>query len=148
MLKIRAPKDFFAGILFVAIGVTGALMASHYAFGSALRMGPGYLPMILSSITALLGLAILGRSFAIDGEPVARIVWRPLVLITAAIVLFGVTITQLGLVAAVIITVLVGGFAARDMGKLELVLVALGLALFSAVVFVYGLGQPMQLWPV
>jgi hypothetical protein len=147
MLKIRAPKDFYAGLLFIAIGVLGAAMAVRYPFGSALRMGPGYLPTILSSIVAMLGAAILLRSFGFDGKPVTRVVWRPLILVTVSIVVFGVTITHLGLVIAVTATAIVGGFAARDMGRVELALLALGLAAFSAIVFVYSLGQPIELWP-
>jgi hypothetical protein len=110
-------------------------------------MGPGYLPTILSCIVVLLGLVILARSFVIEGEGATRIVWRPLILITGAIVAFGLLIQPLGLVGTVIVTVVLGGVAARDMGYLELGLLALGLAAFSAIVFVYGLGQPMDLWP-
>lgn len=146
-MRIRAPKDFYAGLLFIAIGALGAALALRYPFGSATRMGPGFLPTILSGITALLGLSILLRSFVIDGEAVTRVVWRPLVLITAAIVVFGLTVTRAGLVVAVMATAIVGGLAARDMGRVELVLLALGLAAFSAVVFVHGLGQPIGLWP-
>jgi hypothetical protein len=147
MIKIRAPKDFYAGILFVAIGVLGAAMALQYPFGSATRMGPGYLPTILSCITALLGIVILARSFVLEGAAATRIVWRPLVLITVSIVVFGLTINRVGFVGAVALTVLVGGLAAREMGKVELVILAVGLAAFSALVFVYGLGQPIELWP-
>jgi hypothetical protein len=147
MIKIGAPKDFYAGLLFIAIGLLGAGMGVRYQFGSALRMGPGYLPTILSCIVVLLGLVILARSFVIEGEGATRIVWRPLILITGAIVAFGLLIQPLGLVGTVIVTVVLGGVAARDMGYLELGLLALGLAAFSAIVFVYGLGQPMDLWP-
>ncbi|HET9903914.1 MAG TPA: tripartite tricarboxylate transporter TctB family protein [Xanthobacteraceae bacterium] len=147
MLKIRAPKDFYAGLVFVGIGLLGAVLALQYPLGSALRMGPGYLPTILSCVVVLLGLTILLRAFVIDGEPASRVVWRPLVFVTASIVLFGVTITHVGLVISIILTAVVGGFAARDMSRIELIVLALGLAAFSAVVFVYLLGQPFDLWP-
>jgi hypothetical protein len=147
MIKIRAPKDFYAGLLFIAIGLLGAGMAMHYPFGSALRMGPGYLPTTLSVAVAALGVVIMLQSFVIDGEAVSRVGWVPLILVTASIVAFGLLITQFGLVIAVTAAALIGGLAARDMGWVELVLLALGLALFSAVVFVYGLSQPIDLWP-
>lgn len=146
-LKVRAPKDFFAGLLFIAVGALGAVLASRYPYGSATRMGPGYLPTVLSFCTMLLGLVVLVRSFAIDGEPVARLVWRPLVLILAAIVVFGLAIPSGGLVLAVIASTIVGGLASRDMGWIELIALSIGLSAFCAVVFVYGLGQPIELWP-
>jgi hypothetical protein len=146
-LKVRAPKDFFAGLLFVAIGALGAILASRYPYGSATRMGPGYLPMLLSCCTMALGLVVLVRSLAIEGEPVARPVWRPLVLILAAIVVFGLVIANGGLVLAVIASTIVGGLASRDMGWIELIALSIALAGFCALVFVYGLGQPIELWP-
>ncbi len=147
MVRIRAPKDFYAGLLFIGIGTLGAVMALNYPLGSATRMGPGYLPTILSCGTALLGLVVLLSSFAIDGPPATRIGWRPLILITGAIVVFALTVNRIGFVGAVVLTAIIGGFAAREMGKLELALLAIGLATFSALVFVYGLGQPVALWP-
>lgn len=147
MIKIRAPKDVFAGLLFIATGVLGAALAARYAYGSATRMGPGYVPTLLSWSTAVLGLIVLVRSFAIDGAPVARVVWRPLILVLASIVVFGLLIAKAGLILAAIATTIVGGLAAREMGRIELFLLSVGLAGFCALVFVYGLGQPIALWP-
>ncbi|MCC7348801.1 MAG: tripartite tricarboxylate transporter TctB family protein [Variibacter sp.] len=148
MKRIRAPKDFFAGLMFIGIGVLGATMASHYTLGSALRMGPGYFPTMLSYGTIILGAIILLRSFAIAGEPVSRIVLRPLFFVLASIVLFGLLVTKIGLVLTTIAAALVGGLASREMGWIEWLALSIGLALFCAAVFVWGLGQPIDLWPV
>src|SRR5687767_4741665 len=98
MVKIRASRDFFAGLLFIGIGATGAVMAARYAYGSTLRMGPGYFPTVLSWGTIVLGAIIVLRSFAIDGERVQRIGWRPLILVPGAIAVFGLLISRAGLV--------------------------------------------------
>ena len=147
MVRIRAPKDFFAGLLFVAIGIVGAVTASGYAFGSALRMGPGFFPSVLSWCTIVLGAIVALRSFAIDGERVARIGWRPLILVLAAIVVFALLVTRAGLILATIATVIVGGLASREMGRVEMVALGVALAAFCALVFVVGLKQPFDLWP-
>src|SRR5215204_5980546 len=147
VLKLRAPKDFFAGLLFIAIGALGALLALRYPYGSATRMGPGYLPTLLSCCTVVQGLIVCLRAFVIDGAPVAPVVWRPLVLILAAIAVFGLTVTRGGLVLAVIATTIVGGLASREMGRIELIALSVALAAFCAAVFVYGLAQPIELWP-
>jgi hypothetical protein len=147
MVKIRAPRDFFAGLLFVAIGVVGAWMAMGYAYGSALRMGPGYFPTVLSWGTIVLGCIIAVRSFTVEGDALTRVRWRPLVMVLGSIVVFGLLINRTGLVIAIIATSIVGGLASREIGRIELVLLSIGLALFCVLVFVYGLSQPFDLWP-
>ena len=147
MTKIRAPKDFFAGLLFMSVGVLGAVMASGYAFGSALRMGPGFFPTMLSWGLVALGAIIALRSFAFDGERIDGVGVRPLVLVLCSIIVFGLLVTSAGLVVATVATVVVGGLASREIGWVELIVLGLSLAAFCALVFVYGLNQPFDLWP-
>jgi hypothetical protein len=147
MIKIRAPRDLLAGLLFIAIGAIGAWMAASYAFGSTLRMGPGYFPTVLSWGTILLGAIIALRSLAAQGDPLTRVGWRPLAMVLGSIVTFGLLINRTGLVIAIIATSIVGGLASREVGRIELVLLSLGLAVFCVLVFVYGLSQPFDLWP-
>jgi hypothetical protein len=47
MAKIPRPKDFYAGLLFVAFGVVAIIIARNYPLGTAARMGPGYFPRLL-----------------------------------------------------------------------------------------------------
>jgi hypothetical protein len=134
-------------LLFIGIGALGAIMGSHYPMGSALRMGPGYFPVMLSYGTIILGAVILLRSFAIAGEPVSRIVPRPLFFVLASIVVFGLLVTSAGLVLTTILSAMVGTFASQEMRWIERIAVSIALAVFCAGVFVYGLGQPIELWP-
>ncbi|MCC6870733.1 MAG: tripartite tricarboxylate transporter TctB family protein, partial [Burkholderiales bacterium] len=55
MLSIRNPKDFWAGILFIALGIFAITVGSNYTLGSAARMGPGYFPRILGILLIVLG---------------------------------------------------------------------------------------------
>ena len=50
MAVIRNPKDFGAGILYIAFGAVGYYIARDYGMGQASRMGPGYFPTVLSVI--------------------------------------------------------------------------------------------------
>jgi hypothetical protein len=61
---IKAPKDFWAGIVFIGIGVAFLLAARSYAFGTPRQMGSGFFPTLLAWILILIGLAASGRSFA------------------------------------------------------------------------------------
>ena len=38
--RIRDPKDFWAGLLFVAVGIAAIVLGSRYTLGTAARMGP------------------------------------------------------------------------------------------------------------
>jgi putative tricarboxylic transport membrane protein len=146
-MRIRAPKDFWAGLIFVAIGAGFILLARQYRFGDFHRMGPAMFPTLVGALLAALGAIIALRAFAFDGEAVPRLHARPIGVTLLAIVLFGVALQWLGLIAAIAVLVLVGSFAARDVRPLENVALAAVMILFSVAVFVWLLGLPLPLWP-
>ena len=55
---IRDSKSVVCGAMFAAIGVGAFIAALSYPFGNAQRMGPGFFPMMLSGLLALLGILI------------------------------------------------------------------------------------------
>ena len=65
---IRHPKDFFAGVLFVAVGIAAIVIAANYPLGTAARMGPGYFPRILGILLILLGCALALRALRLQGS--------------------------------------------------------------------------------
>ena len=87
---IRKPKDFLAGLLFLAIGSGALLQAQDYALGTARRMGPGYFPTLLSGILCALALILILRSLFGARDRLDRFAVKPLVIVTAGIVLFAV----------------------------------------------------------
>src|ERR671939_482457 len=79
-MKIKSPKDFWAGVMFVGTGVFFMVWAvEHYQMGTAVRMGPAYFPTVLGGLLALLGVVILLESLAVEGPPVPRFHFRPLI---------------------------------------------------------------------
>jgi hypothetical protein len=146
-MRVRSPKDFWAGLIFVAIGAGFILLARQYRFGDFHRMGPAMFPTLVGALLAVLGGIIAFRAFAFDGEAVPRLYARPIGITILAIVLFGLALQWLGLVAAIAVLVLVGSFAARDVRPLENVALAAVMILFSVAVFVWLLGLPLPLWP-
>ena len=146
-MRIRSPKDFWAGLIFIAIGAAFILLASQYRLGTMHRMGPAMFPILVGALLAVLGAIIALRSFVLAGEPVPRFYARPIGVSLLAIVLFGVALQWLGLVAAVAVLVLVGAYAAREVRPLETVALAAVMIVFSVAVFVWLLGLPLPLWP-
>jgi hypothetical protein len=147
MMRIRSPKDFWAGLIFIAIGGGFVLLAQQYRLGDMHRMGPAMFPTLVGALLAALGLIIALRSFALDGAPVPRFEARAIGVSLLAIVLFGIALHWFGLVAAVAVLVLVGAYAARDVRPLENFVLAAVMVAFSVGVFVWLLGLPLPLWP-
>lgn len=142
---MRNPKDIFAGLIYIAFGLAAILLARGYEIGSATRMGPAYFPTVLGGLLALIGAISLVRGLIIPGAPLARFAWRPLAIVIGASVLFGLLLRPAGLVPAILSLVIVGALASRRFRLVPTLLLAAGLAAFSALVFVKGLGVPAPL---
>jgi hypothetical protein len=147
-MRVRSPKDFWAGLVFVAIGGGFVLLAQEYRLGDMHRMGPALFPTLVGALLAALGAIIAVRAFALDGPPVPRFEARPILVSLLAIVLFGIALQWAGLVAAVAVLVLIGANGARDVRLLDVLALAAGMIIFSVAVFVWLLGLPLPLWPI
>jgi putative tricarboxylic transport membrane protein len=139
-MRVRNAKDLLAGLLFVAFGVAFLVVAQNYEPGSARRMGPGYFPVVLSLVLIGIGLATMARAWLVPGEPVRDVAGKALALVTAAIVLFGLLVQGAGLGVAVMALAIMSALASRRFSPLPTLALALGLAAFSILVFVQGLG--------
>ena len=146
-MRVRSPKDFSAGLIFVAIGGGFVLLAQEYRLGDMHRMGPALFPILVGALLAALGAIMALRAFALDGPPVPRFEARPILVSLLAIVLFAVALQWVGLVAAVAVLVLIGANATRDVRPLDVLALAAGMIVFSVAVFVWLLGLPLPLWP-
>jgi len=73
-MKIKSPKDFWSGLMFIASGGFFAVWAVfHYQMGTAVRMGPAYFPTLLGGLLTLLGVIILVGSLAAGDEEKLRL---------------------------------------------------------------------------
>lgn len=147
MALIRHPKDFWAGVLFMTLGGAGMFIAMDYAMGTAGRMGPGYFPRWLGGILMFLGTVLVLRSFRLQGEAIAFPTFRPLLIVLGAVLLFGLTVTKLGLVLAVVLVVLVASVASHEYRWKESIVAAVILAAFCVVAFRMGLQLQLPTWP-
>ena len=157
-MQIKSQKTFFSGIMFTCVGAAFALGASNYNVGSAARMGPGYFPLIVGVLLALLGLAGVATAFrgqATGGDPVGKIAWKPLGFIIGANLLFGILLAGLrsiglpamGLILAIYALVIVACMAGANFSmRLSLVLATV-LAIGSYLTFIVGLKLQFQVWP-
>src|SRR3954470_18753872 len=105
-MRLRSPKDFWAGLIFIAIGGGFILLSHQYRLGDLHRMGPAMFPTLVGALLAGLGAVIALRSFVLVGAAVPRFYARPIGVSLLAIMLFGIALQRLGLVAAVAMLVL------------------------------------------
>jgi hypothetical protein len=147
MLKIKNPKDFWAGLMFIAFGLFFIIGAQNYQLGSAARMGPAYFPTLLGGLMAVVGGIVFFRSFVLKGEKVAAFPLRLIFFITLSLLLFGYLLKPIGLVLALLCLVVVSAFAGHEFRLKEALLLTFVLIVLSVLVFVKGLGLPFPLWP-
>ena len=147
-MRIKSPKDFWAGVMFAAFGAfCVAWSFAQYQMGSAVRMGPGYFPAVLGGLLLLLGAAVIFRSLGADGPRVARFHFRPLILVSLSVLAYGYLMQPGGLVVATAAAVFIGALAGHEFKWKEVSVVALVLVLFSYLVFVKGLTLPFPMCP-
>ena len=147
MPVIRAPKDFWSGLLCLAVASAFIVQAHGYAMGTAVRMGPGYFPLLLAYVLAGVGTVLVVRSFYLTGEPVPRLHLLPLAILVVAILAFGFLINWLGLVVSGALVAIVAARAGPEFRTREVIALAAVLVAFSVAVFVYALGLPLKVWP-
>jgi len=148
MLKIKSPKDFWAGMMFLGVGLFFAVWAAvNYQMGSAVRMGPAYFPAVLGGLLAVLGFVILGGSFAVKGPKVPQLHFRPLFMVLASCIAYGYLMKPLGMVLATAVMVVVAALGGHEFRWKEVLMLAVALVVFSVLVFVKALSLPFPLWP-
>ena len=142
---LRTDKDILSGIFFIALGAFGLWVGWDYAFGTAARMGPGFVPKFLCWLLIVTGTGIAAAGLIRRGPGMERWDLRPLTLVLAGVLVFGALIERSGLVAATVGLVLVGAAASAETRWVETLLLSAALAGASILIFVRGLGLPMKI---
>ena len=149
-MKIGSQRDFLSGLMFVAIGAGFAIGATNYSMGTSARPGAGYFPLMLSVIMAILGAVVLFKSMTIesaDGDRVGSIAWKPLLIIVASILIFGLTLERFGMVLTVPLLIVIASLAGDEFKLRGVLTSAVVLTIGSWAVFIWGLKLTIPLWP-
>lgn len=149
----KAWQDLWSAALFFAIGLAACLIALGYPLGTMRRVGPGMFPVIVS-----VGLMLIGVGLAIQtllaqkapGRPRVTLdfgLFRTLMLVAAGLGAFALLIRPAGLFISVVITALVVSFADPEQTWKRAFVLAFSLAGICSLIFVVGIGIPIQVWP-
>jgi hypothetical protein len=148
-MRIRDKRDFVGGLMLVGFGLGALFVGRNYRMGTTFRMGPGYFPVMLASLLVLIGIVVAVMALRSSEVKVSsKIAWRPLIIVSAAIVLFGLIIKSAGLLVATFAMVLASRLARPGYPWVETIVLSAGLAVLCAAIFYYGLRIQMPLLPV
>lgn len=152
-LRPRSNADLVAGLVFTAFGLAFGIGSLRYDIGSMREMGSGYFPLLLAVVLVGLGIGTVAKAYTSpdthlpgelppegEGPPeglrFGRVIWRPILLITAASLFFAFTVDGLGLLPATFGTALIATFAGSAMKPVRALVIAAALTLGCYVVFV------------
>ena len=142
-------RDVLAGLLFIAFAIVGLWASRDYPIGTTTRMGTGYVPRLLCWILLGLGVVIAVQGIRGAGGFLerGRPIWRAIFFVPLSLLVFALLISQGGVVAATVALVFVGAFAGRESRPLEVAAAAALLVVLTLVIFVWGVGLPIPVWP-
>jgi Tripartite tricarboxylate transporter TctB family len=157
-VKLKSQKDFFSGLMFGAVGGAFAWGATTYNVGSGARMGPGYFPLMLGVVLALMGVVIMFQAVTIeteDGAPIGKWAWRPLAYVLGANLAFGVLlgglpsigVPAMGMIIAIYALTIISSLAGENFKLRDVLILATILAVGSYLAFIVLLKLQIQVWP-
>jgi len=132
--------ELIAGLIAITLGALAAFTATSYPFGTIQAMGPGFVPFWLGVILAVMGVGIIVVEGRKDPEALDVPGLRPLLAVSASVLIFALTIDRFGLLPCVFLTSFVATISEPKMNLTRSVVVSIALAIISLVVFQYGLG--------
>ena len=155
---IKSQKDFFSGLMFAIIGGGFAWGATNYSIGTGARMGPGYFPLLLGILLAVLGAFTVFYSLiehTEDGDKIGTFAWRPIIYILGANVIFGILLAgvprlglpPMGLIAAIYALTIIASKAGDVFKFKEVLMLATFLSVLSYLAFIKLLSLQMPVWP-
>ena len=157
-MNIKSQKDFFSGLMFMVVGAAFAWGATTYNVGTGARMGPGYFPLMLGVLMAILGAAITFKALVVEtagGDKIGSWAWKPLVYIILANLMFGVLLAGLpkfgipamGLIVGIYALTFISSMAEPGWKVKNTFILATVLAVGSYVAFVVVLKLQFPVWP-
>jgi putative tricarboxylic transport membrane protein len=139
-------KDFWAGLMLIAVGTLAVVLARDYPLGTVVRMGPGYFPVGLGAVLVLFGIYVLVKGLRSADKIEAGWSPRALIVLPLALALFGFLMDRAGFVPALVVLVFGSAAAGSEFKLVEIVALTVVLTALSVAVFVWGLGLPYPLF--
>src|ERR1041384_1730761 len=130
-IDLRRNRDFWAGLMLIGTGAAALFIARNYAFGTTLRMGPGYFPSVLGGLLVLSGLYLVASGLRSKEQIEGNWSLRALVVLPLSLVMFGLLMEYAGFVPALMVLIVGSAAAGSEFNLKEALLLAAGLTFFA-----------------
>jgi hypothetical protein len=145
--RIHFNQDVVAGLMFICFGAFFLWFGQRYSIGSTLRMGPGYMPMLLGWSLVGIGAIIAGKGTVQGGDKLERWALRPLIAVCSAFLAFAWLIESVGLVVTGMLCMLCAAVGSPEFRAREQAILAIAATILASALFIRALGLPMRFWP-
>ena len=151
-LRIRAPRDFWGGVVLVALAVIAYWATRDLNGMQGVAFGPGTAPRLFAGLLGAVGLVVMATGLLTDGPPIETFALRGPAFVLAGIVAFaammqGIVIPPLGLVLSSFAAFIISISGSREMRWVESLIAASVMTAFCVGLFSYVLKLPFPLWP-
>ncbi len=139
-------KDFLSGLLFIIFGLTALYFGRHLAMGTAVRMGPGFVPHMLAFIMIGLGLIISFVAVVTNNMEMTELPrWKPITLVTIGIFVFAALFERTGMFPALVALILIASAGGEEFKLTEVVGNIVVLTILCILVFKIGLSMNISI---
>ncbi|WP_353193340.1 tripartite tricarboxylate transporter TctB family protein [Pandoraea pnomenusa] len=154
-MKATFNRDHFGGGLMLVAGLAVVMIGRNYEVGSLRSMGPGFFPVMLGVVLALIGIAIAAGAKPVQeaadesgSHPEFKPEWRGWICIILSVVAFVVLGEYFGFIPAVFAVVLISALGDRENTIGRVVLLSLAATVFGVIVFSWLLKvqMPLLVW--
>jgi len=160
-LRIRGPRDFYGGLVLIALAFIALWAAGNLQGSSGISFGPGTAPRMFAVLLVIIGALVTVAGLFIDGPPIGGYALRGPAYVISAIIFFAITISgsslemigipiripPLGLIVSTFCAFMISIMGSREMRWVESLIAAAAMTAFCVGLFVYLLQLPFQLWP-
>jgi len=148
-IQVKNKQDFYAGVMFVVVGVAAAIGATQYSMGTAARMGPGYFPFWLGVCLAVLGAVVTVSATTAKAQiqSLEKFDFKIATIIIGSVALAGTLLNYLGIYLTTFLLVVGCSTASHVFNWKVAVITGICLSIFVWLAFVEGLGLIFPLWP-
>ncbi|WP_442581644.1 tripartite tricarboxylate transporter TctB family protein [Mesorhizobium sp. ASY16-5R] len=128
----------------LVFAVVMVYFASRYHIGDLSNMGPGYFPVLIGVLLAVVGMVnLLANWHSREGAP--EIPWLAFLLVLGGIAVWAFLVERVGLFPASVSLIVLASLARRPLNPVQIATTAVVGSLVSALVFIYGFGLPLKI---
>jgi len=146
-VKLKAPQDYFGGIVLMALALFALWASSDLQGMRGFSFGAGTAPRMFGVLMLALGAAIAMVGLLADGPPLAKYHWRGPLFVSLSILSFAITIRPLGLGVSSFASFIIAALGTHETRWKETIIVGICLTIGCSLLFPYALGLPLQLFP-